>query len=187
MKAFAAVLVVLLLLSGASVAQTGPGQVPAPAPVTAPASAAQTVAVASTPEAASAASAEAAAAPPAASMAPARFGPGAKLFVEPIDGYGELLAVAIAKKKVPVVLVHDRAEADFVLSGDAQLKKPGWLKGEVLYPHAKANLAITNAHTGEVVFAYKLDEKQESMSAGQLYESSAYTCAKHLKKAMQKK
>lgn len=117
----------------------------------------------------------------------AAFGPGAKLFLEPMDGFEELLAEAIAKKKVPVVLVHEREKADFVMSGDARLKKPGWLKGMVRYPHAKANLSIKDAHTGNVVFAYVLDEKQESMSAGELYESSAYNCAKHLKKAMEKR
>ncbi len=154
------------------------GQLPAASP--APAEVAPTADVASAP-------ADVVPDVPAVASGPAPFGAGAKLFLEPMDGFAELLGEAIAKKKVPVVLVHDRAAADFVMSGDARVKKPGWIKGILFYPHAKASLAIRDAHTGDVVFAYKLDEEQESMSVGELYESSAYACAKRLKKAIEKK
>jgi hypothetical protein len=195
MKASTSLLAVLLMLSSTSLGQAAPAQQAAPGQQAVAGGESSKPEVASQPSTPStsvtasipSADADAASAGTVPAVPTVQFGPGAKLFLEPMGGYGELLSEAIVKKKVPVVLVNERAKADFVLSGEAHLKKPGWLGAAVLYPHAKANISIRDVHTGNVVFAYKLDEKQESMSAGELYESSAYACAKHLKKAMEKK
>jgi hypothetical protein len=112
------------------------------------------------------------------------FGPGAKLYLEPMDGFGELLAEAIVKKKVPVVLVQEREKADFVLSGDAHVKTPGWIKGNFVYLHGQANISVDDAHTGEMVFAYTAKRVDANLVDGEVYKIWAGGCANHLKKAL---
>src|SRR6185437_6943752 len=117
----------------------------APAPSPSPA--------ASTPSAeAAAASADAVLATPSAPPSAPLFAPGAKLFLEPMNGFEQLLSHAILKKKVPVVLVNERAQADFVMSGGVHLKDPGWLKGMVMDTRGKGNVSIKDARTGNEVF-----------------------------------
>src|SRR6185437_11068064 len=117
----------------------------APAPSPSPA--------ASTPSTeAAAASPDAVLATPSAPPSAPLFAPGAKLFLEPMNGFEQLLSHAILKKKVPVVLVNERAQADFVMSGGVHLKDPGWLKGMVMDTRGKGNVSIKDARTGNEVF-----------------------------------
>lgn len=162
MKAVARLLAVLLILSCTAFAQT----------------------VAASTSPAEPADARADAAPTAAATP---FAAGAKLYLEPMDTFEQLLAAAIVKKKVPVVLVHDREMADFVMSGDARVVKPGFAKGLFVDPHGQASFSVKDAHTGEVVFSDQLKQPGSWMTVGQIYLSEADACAKHLKKALVKK
>jgi hypothetical protein len=112
---------------------------------------------------------------------------GAKLFLEPMGGFERFLSDAIVKKKVPVVLVGERAKADFVLSGGAHVKKRGFFTGFVMDTHGGGNIAIQDARTGNQVFAYKFHRVNQGTAAGYVYQSWADACAKHLKKALEKK
>jgi hypothetical protein len=115
------------------------------------------------------------------------FAPGAKIFLEPMDGFEQLLARAILKRKVPVVLVHDRAEADFVMSGTAHVKMPGWFAGWVLDTRGKGNISIVDVRTGNLVFAHKIKRADANLTQGQIYQGWADGCASDLKKALTKK
>ena len=115
------------------------------------------------------------------------FGPGVKLFIEPMDGFGELLTEAITKKKVPVVLVEKREQADFIMTGDAHVKKPGWLMGNFVYLHGQANISIDDAHSGTTVFAFTAKRVDANLLDGEVYAIWAGGCANHLKKALRKK
>jgi hypothetical protein len=168
------------MLSSTSLAQT----------VSPPAQSAATAA--STPSAeAAAATAEAVPAVPVVSIAPvfaqAPFVRGAKLFLEPMDGFEQLLSHAILKKKVPVVLVHQREEADFILSGVARVKRAGWIKGWVESAQGKGNVSITDARTGGLVFTHKFKRADTNLTVGEIYQGWADGCAKDLKKALEKK
>jgi hypothetical protein len=160
------------MLSSTSLAQTAPTQQAAPVQQAAP-----------TQEAAAAASADGV---PAASVGPP-FAPGAKLFLEPMDGFDQFLSRAFAKKKVPVVVVLERADADFVVSGDTRLKKPNFITGMVLANRGKGSISIKDARTGNVVFANKFNRVDQMTADYYIYEGWANSCAKHLKKAMEKK
>lgn len=201
MKAFTSLLAVLLLLSSTSLAQTVPGQeatqnaapptqtadpTPQAAAAPQPPAAPQQVDVAAAqPDTASQPTPSA---PPSAEPAPVvTFGPGAKLYLEPMNGFEQLLAEAITKKKVPVVLVHERDQADFVVTGDAYVKKPGWIKGNFVYLHGQANISVDNARTGGVVFAYTAKRVDANLVDGEVYKIWAGGCANHLKKALVKK
>lgn len=114
-----------------------------------------------------------------------RIAPGSKLFIEPMDGFDTYLSAAILKKKVPVMVVDDRTKADFIVTGGAHVDKAGWAKTIFVSPnpHAEASIAIKDAHTGNLVFAYNVD-KSNAVRANQ---STAEACAKHLKEAIEKK
>jgi hypothetical protein len=114
-----------------------------------------------------------------------RIAPGSKLFIEPMDGFDTYLSAAILKKKVPVMVVDDRSKADFIVTGGAHVDKAGWAKTIFVSPnpHAEASIAIKDAHSGNLVFAYNVD-KSNAVRANQ---STAEACAKHLKEAIEKK
>lgn len=115
------------------------------------------------------------------------FATGAKLFLEPMGGFEERLAYAMMKKKVPVVLVQDRAKADFVLSGGAHVHKRGFFSGFVLSTKGKGSVSIQDARTGNQVFAYNFHGVDSMTTVDQDYQNWADACAKHLKKALEKK
>jgi hypothetical protein len=201
MKAFASLLAVLLMLSSTSLAQTAPAEPMAPNQQTVPAQQAAAGGESSKPEAASqpsttspsptasAPSAEAAAgsadAVPAAPLGPV-LAPGAKLFLEPMGGFEQFVSDAIVKKKVPVVVVKEREKADFVMSGEAHVKKPGW-KGVVLDTHGKGSVSLKDARTGNVVFVHDFKKVDQMEAEYYIYQHWANQCAAHLRKAMEKK
>lgn len=110
---------------------------------------------------------------------------GSKLFIEPMDGFDTYLAAAILKKKVPVMVIGDRSNADFIVSGGSHVDKAGWAKTIFVspLPHAEASISIKDAHSGNLVFAYNVDKS----NAARANQSTAEACAKHLKEAIEKK
>ena len=104
-----------------------------------------------------------------------------------MDGFEQLLSDAILKKKVPVVLVNERQQADFLISGAAHVKEPGWLKSWVISTHGKAHISITDAHTGSVVLACTFTKVDQMTADYYIYQGWANSCAKHLKKALENK
>ena len=111
--------------------------------------------------------------------------PGSKLFIEPMEGFETYLSAAILKKKVPVMVVDDRSKADFIVTGGSHVDKAGWAKTIFVspLPHAEASIAIKDAHSGNLVFAYNVDKANAARSN----QSTAEACAKHLKEAIEKK
>ena len=103
-----------------------------------------------------------------------------------MDGFGTYVMAALDRKKVPVVVVADRAEADFEIAGDAQSEKAGWAK--ILFTRSaasteEASINITNIKTGVIVFAYNVNKQ----NAARGKQSAAEACAKHLKQKIEEK
>jgi hypothetical protein len=115
------------------------------------------------------------------------FAPGAKLFIAPMDGFEQFLSDAILKKKVPVVVVDERAKADFLVSGGARVKKRGFLTGMVLNDHGGGDISINDARTGKPVFACKFNRVDQGLADGYIYQGWASNCAKHLRKMLEGK
>lgn len=109
---------------------------------------------------------------------------GAKLFIEPMDGFENYLAAALLKKHVPVSIVDTRAKADFIVSGTAHVDKAGWAKTIFISgaPQAGASVSIKDARNGDLAFAYSVDK----FNAARANQSTAEACAKHLKGFMEK-
>jgi hypothetical protein len=104
-----------------------------------------------------------------------------RVYISPIEGgFDTFLAAAIIKKQVPVVIVTDRAKADYEITGIANTEKAGWAK--MLFmgvdnSNDMASIKVVYLKSSEVVYGY-------SVRKGNSYrgkQSAAEACAKHLK------
>jgi hypothetical protein len=92
---------------------------------------------------------------------------GAKVFIEKMDGFETYMTAALEKKKVPLVVVSKREEADFEIKGVAEKQKAGWAKtifGSGL-PSASASIQVINLKSGVVAFA--VSEERRDANFGQ--------------------
>ena len=125
--------------------------------------------------------APAAAAPPSTKIIP-----GSTVYITPMDGFESYLAAAIGKKKVQLVPVMEKEQADYVISGTSLDKKAGWAKivfmGNV-HSDNSASITMSDRKTGAIVYAYAVDKK--STMHGQ--QTTAEACAKHLKAHIERK
>jgi hypothetical protein len=111
---------------------------------------------------------------------------GAKVFLEPMGGFETYLKAAMTKKKVPLQIVEDKAQADFVITGHSDSQKASTAKKVIMgnwHSNEDASINVANIKTGEVVFAY--EAHKDSSAHGQ--QSTAEACAKHLKEKIQGK
>ena len=126
---------------------------------------------------------------------------GSTVFIEPMDGYETYLAAAIAKKKVPLILVADKSKADYTITSNVSQRAPtspavvinntngvnnsGPHSG---YPapgsfgRTNASISVIDAHTSQIVFAYAVGK---AANTNQL-QSTAEACAKHLNEFIEK-
>ena len=115
----------------------------------------------------------------------AQIEPGSRIFIEPLEnGYHIYLAAAFQKKKVPLVIVMDKSKADFRLVAVTESEKAGWAKMLFLGSGAsaeQASMMVVNVSTGNVVFAYNVNKSNSARGK----QSSAESCAKHLKKKIE--
>ena len=102
-----------------------------------------------------------------------------------MDGFETYLSAAILNKKVPLRVIDNKESADYIITGGSQVEKAGWAKTIFIspLPHATASIAMKDAKTGTMVFAYAVDKS----NARKASQSTAEACAKHLKEAMNKK
>jgi hypothetical protein len=112
---------------------------------------------------------------------------GSKVYVAPMDGGFDIsLVAAIVKKQLPVVVVADKAKADYEISGISQSDKAGWAKMLFLGTDAsneQASIKVVDLKSEEVVFGYNV--KKENSARGR--QSAAEACAKHLKENIEGK
>ena len=100
-----------------------------------------------------------------------------------LDQFENYLAAAIRKKKVPVVMVTDRAQADFEIIGTAERREAGWEKkifGEYR-DDIVASISVINIKTGVVAYA----DSSYRINANRGPRSSAEKLAKYLKKKIE--
>jgi hypothetical protein len=106
---------------------------------------------------------------------------GSKIYVAPIPGgFENYITAGIMKKKLPLVVVNDRAKADYEVSGVSESEKAGWAKMIFMSSEQsaeQASIQVVDLKTGDVVFAYSV-HKASSVRGKQ---STGEACAKHLK------
>lgn len=123
----------------------------------------------------------------AAALDPTHIPAGSKVYVNDIRGMGgfeNYLAAALKKKKVALLLVTDRSQADFEINGYAENQKAGWAK--IIFgsgrPESEASIQVVNLKTSVVAFAvasYKVD-------AWNGKKSTAEHLAKNLRQKMER-
>jgi hypothetical protein len=103
---------------------------------------------------------------------------------KPVEGFETYMAAALRKKGVPLVIVSDRSQADFEITGSADKKGAGaakkWLLGD-FRKTTSAAFTITNLHTGVVAYA----DASHRASANKGLRSSAEKLAKYLKRKIE--
>lgn len=114
-----------------------------------------------------------------------------KVFIEPFTaegdkatGFENYLTAALRKKNVPLIIVTDLNEADFVISGSADKKGAGWAKKVFMGDFrstTSASFQVINLKTKVVAFA----DSSHKYSANRGMRSSAEKLAKYLKKKME--
>jgi len=113
--------------------------------------------------------------------------PGAKVFVHPMQNdFDSYFRAALKKKKVPVVIVQTRDDADFEIKGSSETQKAGAAKKIVLgswHSDEQASISVTSIQSGEIVFAYSANKKNSAHGR----QTTAEACAKHLKEVMERK
>jgi hypothetical protein len=112
--------------------------------------------------------------------------PGAKVFVASMpDDFDNYFKAALEKKKVPVVVVASREEAQFEIKGSSETQKAGAAKKIMLgswHSDEQASISVTSIESGEIVFAYSANKKNSAHGK----QTTAEACAKHLKETMEK-
>jgi hypothetical protein len=110
---------------------------------------------------------------------------GAKIYIAPMaGGFDTYVTAGIQKKDVPLVVVTDRAKAEYEMTGISESDKAGWAK--MLFAGSQqsnehATVKVTDLKKDEVVFAYSVD-KVNSVRGRQ---SAGEACAKHLKQQIE--
>ena len=90
---------------------------------------------------------------------------GSRVYVADINGlpgFENNLVAAFQKKRVNLIVVADRSQADFEVNGFAENQKAGWAK--IIFgsgrPESEASIQMVNLRNGVVAFAvasYKVD------------------------------
>jgi hypothetical protein len=109
-----------------------------------------------------------------------KIAPNSKVFLAPMGGFENDLKTAIEKKKVPVTLVADKDQADYVITGTSETEKAGAAKKVILlnwHSNEQASITVTDNKSGDVVFAYSVNKNSSAHGK----RSTAEACAKHLK------
>jgi 3D (Asp-Asp-Asp) domain-containing protein len=118
---------------------------------------------------------------------PAYIPHGSKVYVNTIqgmNGFENYLVAAFKKKKVDLLLVADRAQADFEITGYAAHQRAGWAKiifGSGL-PESEASIQVINVKTSVIAYAvgsYKVDALNGK-------KSTAEHLAKNLRQKMER-
>lgn len=115
-----------------------------------------------------------------------KIAPNSKVFLSPMDGFENDLKAAIQAKKVPVVLVADKDQADYVITGTSESEKAGTAKKVIMWnwhSNEQASINVIDNKTGDVVFAYSVNKKSSAHGK----RSTAEACAKHLKEEIESK
>ena len=100
---------------------------------------------------------------------------GSRVYVADINGlpgFENNLVAAFQKKRVNLIVVADRSQADFEINGFAENQKAGWAK--IIFgsgrPESEASIQMVNLRTGVVSFAvasYKVDSYNGNKSTAE--------------------
>lgn len=103
---------------------------------------------------------------------------------KPVEGFESYMAAALRKKEVPLIIVANRDQADFEITGTADKKGAGAAKKILLgdwRSTTSAAITVTNLKTGVIAYA----DASHRSSANKGLRSSAEKLAKYLKRKIE--
>ncbi len=105
-----------------------------------------------------------------------------KVFIHPMEGFETYVTAAIQKKKLPLIIVADREQADFEIKGSVEKQKASWAKTIFIspLPSIDSTMQVINVKTG--VVAYSISSTKANARRGR--KGSAEHLAKNLVKKM---
>src|SRR5882724_841212 len=111
---------------------------------------------------------------------------GSKVFISPIPEFDTFLKDAFKAKKVPMVLVDDKSQADYEITGASNSQKASTAKKLIMgswHSSEEASINLVNLKSGATVFAYSVHKSDSAHGK----KSTAEACAKHLKERIDEK
>ena len=105
----------------------------------------------------------------------------ATVFVDDMDGFEHYLMAAMRKKSVPLIVVSDPTQADYIIFGISETKRAGWAKMLFLGTGKSgemASISMVDRRTKVVVFA----DSSHRYAANRGQRSTAEKLAKYLGK-----
>jgi hypothetical protein len=106
---------------------------------------------------------------------------GAKIYVAPMpNGFDSYVVAGLQEKKVPVIIVTDRSQADYEVSGGSESDKAGWVKMLLLQTDnstEKAGIKVVNLATGNMMFTYAVIRPNATHGK----QTTGEAVAKHIK------
>lgn len=106
-----------------------------------------------------------------------------KVYINPMDGFETYVTAALQKKKVPLVIVADRDQADFEIKGSVEKQKAGWAKTIFISPNPSIDSTMQIINVKTSVVAYSISSTKANARRGR--KGSAEHLAKNLAKKMQ--
>ena len=104
--------------------------------------------------------------------------------IQGLPGFENNLVAAFQKKRVNLIVVADRSQADFEINGFAQSQEAGWARDPFGSgpPESEASMQLVNLQTGVVAYAgasYKVNPRNGN-------KSTAEHLAKNLRQKMER-
>ena len=104
---------------------------------------------------------------------------GSKVFIDQMDGFEAYLTAAFAKKNVDLVIVADKNQADYIISGTSKAKMSEWAKDVFLlniHSETDASVTLKDKKSSAILFTFTVEKKSTLHGA----QTTAEDCAKHL-------
>jgi hypothetical protein len=78
-------------------------------------------------------------------------GRGARVYIEPKNDFERILTASLYKEKVPVIIVKDKNEADYIIKSTISQDTGGILSG------FSASIVVIDSRSSQIVFKYSDD------------------------------
>ena len=116
---------------------------------------------------------------------PTKIAGGSKVFIEEMGGFEKYLTAAFLKRKVQLVLVADKNQADYVISGTSKEKMSEWAKDVFLlniHAETDADVMLKDRKSSAILFTFSVEKKSSLHGA----QTTAEECARRLEEQMEK-
>jgi hypothetical protein len=116
---------------------------------------------------------------------PTKIVTGSKVFIDDMGGFEKYLTAAFLKRKVQLVLVADKNQADYIISGTSKEKMSEWAKDVFLlniHAETDADVMLKDKKSSAILFTFSVEKKSSLHGA----QTTAEECARRLEEQMEK-